>query len=57
MMRKTVKIALITLSSLLLVFGLCSCGKGQSGVDDNVVYSPDVETVLVLGAGVDEGEA
>ncbi len=66
-MKKIKKAALLLLALLVLCFGLVSCdndsddppgtdgdGTPPGNIDNDVIYSPYVDTSLVLGEGVDE---
>lgn len=61
-MSRIVKNVFVILTVALLVLGLCSCKKKQNdnssnidnNVDNDVIYSPYIETSLVLGEGVNQ---
>ncbi len=62
LMSKFVKRVLLLLTLFVVVSGLASCAPeedftgGGTPTDENAIYSPGTETVLVLGDGVDKSQ-
>ncbi len=59
-MRRISKTIWLLLAIISLAFGLVSCKKPDNGkeeppavVDDDVIYSPYIDTTIVLGEGID----
>lgn len=56
-MNRFAKYTLVCIATALLIAGLCSCKvkpDNSGSVDDDVIYSSNVEATLVLGEGVEE---